>query len=52
LPACKIVLFSGHAVVYDLMKTAGEHGYEFDLLLKPVHPVDLIQHLRQVLERR
>jgi CheY-like chemotaxis protein len=51
LPACRIVLFSGHGVVHDLLRTAHAHGYEFDLLLKPIHPLDLIQHLRGVLER-
>lgn len=51
LPGCRIVLLSGHAVVHDLMKTARERGFEFDVLLKPIHPPELIQHLRQVLRR-
>lgn len=51
LPGCKIVLLSGYAVVYDLTKTARARGYEFDVIEKPIHPQNLIQHLRLVLGR-
>lgn len=52
LPACKIVLFSGQAVVHDLMERARKHGHNFDLLVKPIHPVELIEYLRRALEKR
>jgi len=51
LPGCKIVLMSGHAVVHDLMKDARARGHDFDVLPKPVHPDELIDHLRMVLRR-
>lgn len=51
LPGCKIVLMSGHAVVHDLMNDARARGYNFDVLPKPVHPDELIEHLRVVLRR-
>lgn len=46
LPECKIVLFSGQAGVHDLLQGARSRGYEFELLLKPMHPADLLVHLR------
>ena len=51
LPGCKIVLLSGYAVVHDLTKTAKACGYEFDVLEKPIHPLDLIRYLRMVLSQ-
>jgi CheY-like chemotaxis protein len=45
-PETTIVLFSGQAVTKDLLEEARKEGYEFDLLLKPIHPEDLIRHLR------
>lgn len=51
LPTCKFVLLTGHAVVHDLMRDARARGHEFDILFKPVHPLDLIEHLRAVLTR-
>lgn len=51
LPHCKIVLLSGHAVVADLMKMARARGYDFDVLMKPIHPLELIEHVRTVLQR-
>lgn len=45
-PDCKVLLFSGQAATADLLKKAREHGYDFDLLSKPVHPADLLAKLR------
>jgi CheY-like chemotaxis protein len=50
LPACKVLLFSGKAVVHDLITDAHQLGYDFQLLLKPVHPRDLLEHLRGLLD--
>lgn len=47
-PACKVVLFSGHADTFELLEAAREHGYEFEVLAKPVHPVELVQRLREL----
>jgi CheY-like chemotaxis protein len=47
-PRCKILLFSGQAVTCDLLKTASEQGHDFTLLLKPVHPKDLLAAIRKL----
>lgn len=48
LPACRVVLFSGQAGVEDLVQQARRRGYQFELLLKPIHPTDLLDHLREL----
>jgi CheY-like chemotaxis protein len=48
LPECRIVLLSGQAGVYDLLLEARARGYEFELLLKPIHPSELLDHLRSL----
>jgi CheY-like chemotaxis protein len=45
-PDCKILLFSGQAATIDLLQAARKQGHDFHLLTKPVHPVDLIQRIR------
>jgi CheY-like chemotaxis protein len=46
LPSIKILLFSGQAATADLLEKARAHGYEFEILAKPVHPQDLLTRLR------
>ncbi len=46
LPEIKILLFSGQAATADLLEKARAHGYEFEILSKPVHPQDLLSKLR------
>jgi CheY-like chemotaxis protein len=46
LPSCKILLFSGQAITADLLEMARARIYEFELLVKPIHPTDLIARLR------
>jgi CheY-like chemotaxis protein len=41
-PKCKILLFSGQAVSMDLLEDARAQGHDFDLLLKPVPPTELL----------
>jgi CheY-like chemotaxis protein len=45
-PHCKILLFSGNAGTADLLHSAREQGYSFNLLAKPVHPLKLLQKIR------
>ncbi len=45
-PTCKILLFSGHAASAGLFDEAKRRGYDFQLLTKPVHPRDLLEHLQ------
>ena len=46
IPSCKILLFSGQAATTDLLADAKLRGYDFELLLKPIHPTDLLARLR------
>jgi CheY-like chemotaxis protein len=41
-PTCKILLFSGQAVTVDLLESARAQGHDFDVLLKPVPPTELL----------
>ena len=50
-PEITILLFSGQAVTRDLLETARSEGYEFELLLKPIHPEELIQRLKAASHR-
>jgi CheY-like chemotaxis protein len=43
-PECGVVLFSGHATARDLAP-ARDAGYDFTLLTKPVHPVEMLRHV-------
>ena len=47
-PDCKILLFSGQASTAHLLEAAQANGYNFDLLLKPVHPADLLIKIRNL----
>ena len=47
LPECEILLFSGQAATSDLLDEARSRGYEFEILVKPTHPVDVLERLRQ-----
>ena len=40
-PACKVVLFSGHARSADLMR-AYDAGHDFPLMAKPMHPTEML----------
>ncbi|HYL97233.1 MAG TPA: response regulator [Terriglobales bacterium] len=46
-PDARILLFSGQAATSDLLKTAEQQGYSFELLPKPVHPDVLLSKLSQ-----
>jgi CheY-like chemotaxis protein len=48
-PDCKILLFSGQAETIDLLRAAREQGYDFPLVAKPVHPVDLLVRIRDLI---
>jgi DNA-binding response OmpR family regulator len=41
-PQCKILLFSGQANTIDLLEKARSQGLDFQLILKPVHPTELL----------
>ena len=45
-PYCKVLLFSGQAGTADLLAGARKDGHDFCLLLKPIHPSDLLHEIR------
>jgi len=47
-PACKVLLFSGHATSADLIR-ALDAGHDFPLLTKPVHPTELLRQVSKSL---
>ena len=49
-PACKILLFSGQAETLDLLGAARQQGHDFSLLTKPVHPLDLLRRINDLIE--
>jgi CheY-like chemotaxis protein len=48
-PTCKILLFSGQAATVDLLEDARVQGHQFDLLLKPVPPTELLFELGKMI---
>lgn len=46
LPHCRILLLSGQAATSDLLRDARVRGHHFEILVKPVHPSQLLRHLR------
>ena len=46
-PDTRIVLFSGQAATVEILARARARGHDFELLPKPIHPTQLIKHLRQ-----
>jgi DNA-binding NtrC family response regulator len=48
-PACRVLLFSGHADTADLLATAAANGHLFDILPKPVHPSILLRKAANLL---
>lgn len=47
LPACRILLLSGQAATIDLMQDARQDGHQFEIILKPIHPTQLLARLQQ-----
>ena len=46
-PDTRIVLFSGQAATVEILERAKKRGHTFELLPKPIHPTQLIKHLRE-----
>lgn len=46
-PAARILLFSGQAGTAEILLEARKQGYEFELLAKPIHPLKLIERLKE-----
>lgn len=44
-PGCEVLLFSGNAFTEELLETARQDGHNFEILAKPVHPIELLDRL-------
>ncbi|UWZ82009.1 response regulator [Occallatibacter riparius] len=47
-PRTAVLLFSGQAGISDVLEEGKQRGYEFELIAKPIHPLKLIQRLKQM----
>lgn len=48
-PTCGMLLYSGQAATAQMMNQAKSQGYEFELLAKPVHPVQLLERVKSLI---
>ena len=48
-PNCKVLLFSGQASTSHMLKVAAQGGHSFDMLQKPIHPMDLVSAIHSIL---
>jgi CheY-like chemotaxis protein len=48
-PAAKILLFTGQAGISEILLEGKQQGYEFELLPKPIHPLKLIERIKEQL---
>lgn len=46
-PDARILLFSGQAGISELLLAGQRQGFEFELIAKPIHPLKLIERLRE-----
>lgn len=46
-PAAKILLFSGQAGISDILIEGEQQGLKFELIAKPIHPLKLIEILKE-----
>lgn len=42
-PQCHVLLFTGDTGIAELMESARERGHEFEVLMKPIPPVDFLK---------
>jgi DNA-binding response OmpR family regulator len=52
MPGVRILLFSGQAMTLELLQQARAQGYDFECLVKPFHPIDLLNKVRSLLASR
>jgi DNA-binding NtrC family response regulator len=50
-PECRVLLFSGQAATVGLLSTARQQGYDFEVMLKPVHPKDLLAAITRTVSK-
>jgi DNA-binding NtrC family response regulator len=48
-PTTRILLFSGQAGISEILLQGRERGYEFELVAKPIHPMRLVERIKNAL---
>jgi CheY-like chemotaxis protein len=46
-PATQVLLFSGQAGISEILEDGQRRGYRFELIAKPIHPLRLIERLKE-----
>jgi CheY-like chemotaxis protein len=46
-PSSSILLFSGQAGISEILQDGHRQGYQFELIAKPIHPMKLIERLKE-----
>lgn len=49
LPDCKVLLYSGQAATAQMIEEARSRGHDFELLAKPIHPIQLLEKVQSVI---
>jgi DNA-binding NtrC family response regulator len=49
-PDCKVLLFSGQPAISEMLDAARASGHNFEALAKPVHPGELLERIRTVMD--
>jgi DNA-binding response OmpR family regulator len=45
-PGCAVLLFSGAVATGGMLESARGRGYDFEVLPKPIHPINLVARVR------
>ncbi|MGA3131934.1 MAG: response regulator [Terracidiphilus sp.] len=45
-PDCAVLLFSGQIATAAMLEMAKGRGYNFEVLAKPIHPVEMLERVR------
>jgi DNA-binding NtrC family response regulator len=48
-PECRVLLFSGHASIVNLLEDVRKQDRDFAILAKPVHPTELLKRIEELL---
>ena len=49
-PTCRVLLFSGNADTQDLLEAAQQEGHAFEVLAKPVSPLQMLAKVASLLD--
>jgi DNA-binding NtrC family response regulator len=49
-PNCKVLLFSGQPAISGMLEAARANGHNFEALAKPIHPGELLERIRDVMD--